>query len=156
HCAAKFAVRAFTDALRLELAHEGSRIRVTMVQLPAVNTPQFDWARSRMAEKAQPAPPIFQPEAIAGQIARAARERPPDVWVGRSDVNATLGTMLLAGSADPIVSAEGYDGELPAEPRDTARPDNLFSPPSGDPGARGRFDNQARTTVIGFDPTRLR
>src|SRR5258707_2644215 len=70
-CAAKFAVRAFTDALRSELANEGSGIRVTMVQLPAVNTPQFDWARSRMAKKAQPAPPIFQPEAIACGIDRA-------------------------------------------------------------------------------------
>jgi len=156
YCAAKFAVRAFTDALRSELAHEGSRIRVTMVQLPAVNTPQFDWARSRMAEKAQPAPPIFQPEAIAGEIVRAAREAPRELWVGRSTLNAIIGTMLLPGAADRILSAEGYDGELTTEPRDNARPDNLFSPPSGDPGARGRFDNQARTTVIGFDPTRLR
>jgi short-subunit dehydrogenase len=154
YCAAKFAVRAFTNALRSELAHEGSGIRVTMVQLPAVNTPQFDWARSRMAEKARPASPIFQPEAIAGEIARAAREAPPELWVGRSTLNAIIGTMLLPGAADRILSKEGY--ELTAEPRDNARPDNLFSPPSGDPGARGRFDNQARTTVIGFDPTRLR
>jgi len=156
YCAAKFAVRGFTDALRSELAHEGSRIRVTMVQLPAVNTPQFDWARSRMAEKAQPAPPIFQPEAIAGEIVRAAREAPCELWVGRSTVNAIIGTMLLPGAADRILPAEGYDGALTTEPRDKARPDNLFSPPSGDPGARGRFDNQARTTVIGFDPTKLR
>jgi short-subunit dehydrogenase len=154
YCAAKFAVRGFTDALRSELAHEGSGIRVTMVQLPAVNTPQFDWARSRMAEKARPASPIFQPEAIAGEIARAAREAPPELWVGRSTLNAIIGTMLLPGAADRILSQEGY--ELTAEPRDNARPDNLFSPPSGDPGTRGRFDNQARTTVIGFDPTRLR
>jgi short-subunit dehydrogenase len=154
YCAAKFAVRAFTDALRSELAHEGSGIRVTMVQLPAVNTPQFDWARSRMAEKARPASPIFQPEAIAGEIVRAAREAPCELWVGRSTLNAIIGTMLLPGAADRILSQEGY--ELTTEPRDNARPDNLFSPPSGDPGARGRFDNQARTTVIGFDPTRLR
>jgi short-subunit dehydrogenase len=156
YCAAKFAVRAFTDALRSELAHEGSAIRVTMVQLPAVNTPQFDWARSRMAEKARPVPPIFQPEAIAGEIVRAAREAPPELWVGRSTVNAIIGTMLLPGAAGRNLPAEGYDGELTTEPRDNARPDNLFSPPSGDPGARGRFDNQARTTAIGFDPTRLR
>jgi short-subunit dehydrogenase len=154
YCAAKFAVRAFTDALRSELAHEGSRIRVTMVQLPAVNTPQFDWARSRMAEKAQPAPPIFQPEAVAGEIVRAAREAPRELWVGRSTVNAIIGTMLLPGSDDRTLQAQG-DGELTTELRDNARPDNLFSPPSGDPGARGRFDNQARTTVTGFDPTRL-
>jgi NAD(P)-dependent dehydrogenase (short-subunit alcohol dehydrogenase family) len=156
YCAAKFAVRGFTDALRSELAHEGSGIRITMVQLPAVNTPQFDWARSRMAEKARPTPPIFQPEAIAGEIVRAAREGPGELWVGRSTVNAIIGTMLLPGADDPNLSTEGYDSELTTEPRDNARPDNLFSPPSGDPGARGRFDNQARTTVIGFDPTRLR
>jgi len=156
YCAAKFAVRAFTDALRSELAHEGSRIRVTMVQLPAVNTPQFDWARSRMAQKAQPVPPIFQPEAIACEIVRAAREAPCELWVGRSTLNAIIGTMLLPGTADRVLSPEGYDGQLTTEPRDSARPDNLFSPPSGDPGARGRFDNQARTTVIGIDPVRLR
>jgi NADP-dependent 3-hydroxy acid dehydrogenase YdfG len=156
YCAAKFAVRGFTDALRSELAHEGSGIRITMVQLPAVNTPQFDWARSRMAEKARPTPPIFQPEAIAGEIVRAAREGPGELWVGRSTVNAIIGTMLLPGADDPNLSTEGYDSELTTEPRDNARPDNLFSPPSGDTGARGRFDNQARTTVIGFDPTRLR
>jgi hypothetical protein len=155
-CAAKFAVRGFTDALRSELAHEGSGIRVTMVQLPAVNTPQFDWARSRMAEKAQPAPPIFQPEAIAGEIVRAAREAPCELWVGRSTVNAIIGTMLVPGADDRNLPAEGYDRELTTEQRDNARPDNLFSPPSGDPGSRGRFDNQAHTTVIGFDPTRLR
>ena len=74
YCAAKFAVRGFTDSLRSELAHEGSGIRLTMVQLPAVNTPQFDWARSRMPKKAQPVPPIFQPEAIAREIVRAARK----------------------------------------------------------------------------------
>jgi len=156
YCAAKFAVRAFTDALRSELAHEGSRIRLTMVRLPAVNTPQFDWARSRMAEKAQPAPPIFQPEAVACEIVRAAREAPAELWVGHSTLNAIVGTMLLPGTAERILSREGYDGELTTEPQESARPDNLFSPPSGDPGTRGRFDNQALATVIGFDPAQLR
>src|SRR5215831_13317376 len=121
YCAAKFAVRAFTDALRSELAYEGSRIRITMVQLPALNTPQFDWARSRMAVKSQPVPPIFQPEAIACEIVRAAREAPTELWVGRSTVHAIIGTMLLPGAADRILSPEGYDGELTAEQRDNAR-----------------------------------
>lgn len=154
YCAAKFAVRAFTDALRSELAYEGSRIRITMVQLPAVNTPQFDWARSRMAEKARPVAPIFQPEAIAREIVRAAREAPCELWVGRSTVNAIITAMLLPGAADH--TRGGYEGQLTADLRDSARPDNLFSPPSGDPGARGRFDNQAHTAVTGFDPVRLR
>jgi NAD(P)-dependent dehydrogenase (short-subunit alcohol dehydrogenase family) len=156
YCAAKFAVRAFTDALRSELAHEGSRIRVTMVQLPAVNTPQFDWARSRMAEKAQPVPPIFQPEAVAREIVRAAREAPRELWIGRSTLKAIIGTMLRPGTAGRILSREDRSRQLTSEPRDGALPDNLFSPPPGDPGAHGRFDNQAHTTVVGFEPAWLR
>ncbi|SRR5579871_1447027 len=156
YCAAKFAVRGFTDALRAELAHEGSRIRLTMVQLPAVNTPQFDWARSRMPEKARPVPPIFQPEAIAREIVRAARDAPRELWIGRSAVKAIIGTMLLPGTSDRILSRQGYVGQLTSEPRTGARPDNLFVPPPGDPGARGRFDNQAHGEVVGFQPAWLR
>jgi len=156
YCAAKFAVRGFTDALRSELAHEGSRIRLTMVQLPAVNTPQFDWARRRMVEKAQPVPPIFQPEAIACEIARAAREAPRELWIGRSSLKAIIGTMLLPGTGDRILAREGYSGQLTSEPRNEARPDNLFTPPPGDPGAHGRFDSQASTEVVGFEPAWMR
>lgn len=156
YCAAKFAVRGFTDALRSELAHEGSRICLTMVQLPAVNTPQFDWARSRMAEKAQPVPPIFQPEAIAREIVRAARETPRELWIGRSTLKAIIGTMLLPGTGDRILAREGYSAQLTSEPRSSTRPDNLFTPPPGDPGAHGRFDSQASTDVVGFEPAWLR
>src|SRR3954467_12775336 len=88
YCGAKFAVRGFTDSLRSELKHDGSRIRLTMVQLPAVNTPQFDWARSYLARKAQPVPPIFQPEAIAREIVRAAWHAPRELWIGRSALKA--------------------------------------------------------------------
>jgi short-subunit dehydrogenase len=156
YCAAKFAVRGFTDALRSELEHEGSRIRLTMVQLPAVNTPQFDWARSRMPEKAKPVPPIFQPEAIAREIVRAAREAPRELWIGRSTLKAIIGTMLLPGTADRIISCEDYTGQLTTEPRTSVGPDNLFSPPPGDPGAHGRFDNQSHTSAVGFEPAWLR
>src|SRR5215467_5566899 len=103
YCAAKFAVRAFTDALRSELAHEGSRIRITMVQLPAVNTPQFDWARSRMAERARPLPPVFQPEAVAPEIVRAAREAPRELWIGHSTLKAIAGAMFLPETGDRIL-----------------------------------------------------
>src|SRR5262249_22640130 len=152
YCAAKFAVRGFTDALRSELAHEDSRVRLTMVQLPAVNTPQFDWARSRMVEKAQPLPPIFQPEAIAREIVRAAQEAPRELWIGRSALTAIIGTMLLPGAGDRVLARGGYRGQLASELHDAARPDNLFSPPPGDPGAHGRFDNEALTRVVGFEP----
>ena len=128
YCGAKFAVRGFTDALRSELLHEGSAIRLTMVQLPAVNTPQFRWARSRMPRKAQPVPPIFEPEAIAHEIVRAAIEAPRELWIGRSSLKAILGNMLLPGTGDRILAEEGYDGQMTAELEVRGRPDNLFEP----------------------------
>ena len=155
YCAAKFAVRGFTDSLRSELAHESSRIRLTMVQLPAVNTPQFDWARSRMARRAQPLPPVFQPEAVAPEIVRAAREAPRELWIGHSTLKAIAGAMLLPETGDRILSREGYAGQLAAEPASAVHADNLFSPPPGDPGARGRFNTGAHATAAGFEPTTL-
>jgi short chain dehydrogenase len=152
YCAAKFAIRGFTDSLRTELKHEGSRIRLTMVQLPAVNTPQFDWARSRMSNKAQLLAPSFQPEAIAREVVRAALEAPRELWIARSALKAIIGTMLLPDSGDRILAKEGYSGQLASEPRDVGRPDNLFEPPPGDPGAQGRFDSRAIGDVHGFDP----
>jgi short-subunit dehydrogenase len=151
YCAAKFAVRGFTDSLRSELAHEGSRIRLTMVQLPAVNTPQFDWARSRMAQRAQPLPPIFQPEAVAPEIVRAAREAPRELWIGHSTLRAIAGAMFLPQTGDRILAQQGYAGPVSAG-HDTVHPDNLFSPPPGDPGTRGRFNAEAHTVAAGFDP----
>jgi NAD(P)-dependent dehydrogenase (short-subunit alcohol dehydrogenase family) len=156
YCAAKFAVRGFTDSLRSELAHDRSKIRLTMVQLPAVNTPQFDWARSRMARKAEPVPPIFQPEAIAREIVRAAREAPRELWIGRSALKAIIGTMLLPRLGDHVLATEGYSGQLTAEPHKDGAIDNMFEPPPGDPGAHGRFDRRAGSAVLGFDPKWLR
>jgi short-subunit dehydrogenase len=156
YCAAKFAVRGFTDSLRSELAHDGSQIRLTMVQLPAVNTPQFDWARSRMAERAKPLPPVFQPEAVAPEIVRAAREAPRELWIGHSTLKAIVGAMLLPETGDRILSREAYAGQLTAEPHAAVHPDNLFSPPPGDPGARGRFGDGAHTKAAGFAPASLR
>jgi short-subunit dehydrogenase len=155
YCAAKFAVRGFTDSLRAELAHEGSRIRLTMVQLPAVNTPQFDWARSRMAEKARPLLPVFQPEAVATEIVRAAREAPRELWIGHSTLKAIVGAMLLPETGDRILSRHGYTGQLSAKPHGAVHTDNLFSPPPGDPGARGRFNEGAHTRAAGFEPASL-
>jgi short-subunit dehydrogenase len=155
YCAAKFAVRGFTDALRSELAHERSRIRLTMVQLPAVNTPQFDWARSRMAEKARPIPPIFQPEAIAPEIVRAAREAPRELWIGHSTAKAIIGSMLLPEMSESFPPRQDNGGQF-AEPRASTHADNLFCPPPGDPGTRGRFDNQAGTKAVAFEPAWLR
>ena len=155
YCAAKFAVRGFTDSLRTELGHEHSRIRLTMVQLPAVNTPQFDWARSKMSRKAQPMPPIFQPESIAREIVKAAHEAPRERWIGRSSLKAIFGTILVPGIADRILAKEGYSGQLTKQPAG-AYSDNLYDPPPGDPGSHGRFDKRASSDVAGFNPAWLR
>jgi len=156
YCGAKFAVRGFTDALRSELKHEGSRIRLTMVQLPAVNTPQFDWARNKMPNQVQPVPPIYQPESIAKQIVRAAREAPRELWIGHSALKAIIGTTLLPALGDSLLASEGYSGQMTSKPRTEDREDNLFQPASGDPGAHGRFDNRAEDVVVGFNPKWLR
>ncbi|MGN6590462.1 MAG: SDR family oxidoreductase [Sphingomicrobium sp.] len=155
YCAAKFAVRGFTDALRSELEHECSAIRLSMVQLPAVNTPQFDWARNLMGRKAQPVAPIFQPEAIAREVVRAARDAPRELWIGRSALKAIIGSMLLPRVGDHILSSEGYSGQLTDQPAER-NAGNLFEPAPGNPGSRGRFDELAEPTATGFDPAVLR
>ncbi len=156
YCGAKFAIRGFTDALRSELKHERSQVRLTMVQLPAVNTPQFDWARNHMAKEVQPVPPIYQPEAIARQIVRAAREAPRELWIGHSTLKAIVGTTLLPALGDRVLATEGYSGQLTSKPSPGHRPDNLFEPTRGDPGVHGRFDDRAEREVIGFNTKLLR
>jgi hypothetical protein len=147
YCAAKFAVRGFTDALRCELIDQGSRIRLTMVQLPAVNTPQFDWARSRLPRRLQPVPPIHEPEAIAAAILKAAEEAPRELWVGWPSVRAILGTMVAPGLLDRLAARQAWDGQMTDEPATPGRTDNLVEPPPGDPGARGRFSARSRPEV---------
>jgi hypothetical protein len=127
-----------------------------MVQLPAVNTPQFDWARSRMPRKLQPVPPIYQPEAVAKEIVRAALEAPRELWIGRSALKAIFGGMLLPLLGDRILASEGYSGQMTAELASPDRKDNLFEPVPSDPGVHGRFDRSARRDVAGFNPVRLR
>jgi len=147
YCAAKAAVRGFTDSLRTELIHDGSAIRVTMVHLPAVNTPQFDWARSRLPKKLQPVPPIHQPEPVADAIYRAALEAPRELWVGGPTMQAILGTRALPGPLDHMMAKQAWDGQMTVEPAEADRPDNLFEPVPGDRGARGRFDDRSRGSV---------
>jgi short-subunit dehydrogenase len=155
YCAAKFAVRGFTDSLRSELEHEDSRIRLTMVQLPAVNTPQFDWARNHMSRRLQPVPPIHEPEAVADAIVRAAEEAPRELWVGSPTVQAIVGTMVAPGLLDGMMARRAWDGQMTdkaARPRD----DNLFEAPPGDPGARGRFASRARPRVMAVSSSTVR
>jgi short-subunit dehydrogenase len=156
YCGAKFAIRGFTDALRSELRHEGSRIRLTMVQLPAVNTPQFDWSRSRMPRRAQPVPPVHQPEAVAEAICRAAETAPREVWVGWPSIKAIAAQMVAPGLLDRVLATQGYDGQMSPEARDEGQPDNLFAPVRGAHAAHGRFDPIASSSVVAFDPAVLR
>ena len=156
YCAAKAAVRGFADALRTELMWEGSRVRVSTVHLPAVNTPQFDWARTRFKQKLAPVPPIFQPDTVADAVFRAAHHRPREYWLGFSAVQAIVSQMIAPGIADRVLAAKGKSLETVDEPARVARPDNLFEAGVGDPGAHGRFDAEARPHATPVDPKWLR
>ena len=144
YCAAKFAVRGFTDALRSELLHERSRIRLTMVQMPALNTPQFDWCRTRMPREPRPVPPVFQPEVAARAIVWAAHHAPRELLVGAPTVAAVWLNKFFPGLVDRYLARTGYAAQQTATPVARERCDNLFTPVPGDPGAHGRFDDVAR------------
>lgn len=143
YCAAKFAVRGFTDALRVELMHDRCPIHVTMVQLSAFNTPQFDWARNKTGECAQPVPPIFQPEVAARGIHFAAYARRREVCVGFPAVKAILGNGIAPWYADRVLARQGYSGQTTGEPR-PPRDDNLDDTVPDRVGAHGRFDDVSR------------
>ena len=145
YCASKHAIQGFMDSLRSELIHDGSRVRVTMVQMPAMNTPQFDWVKSRLVKKAQPVPPIYQPEVGAKAVVYASRHRRREIFVGLPTLKAILGNRLFPGVLDRYLANTAYEGQQTAEPEDPARPFNLYEPLAGDHGAHGRFDSQART-----------
>src|SRR5437660_2622690 len=143
YCAAKHAVAGFTDSLRCELIHERSRIHLTMVQMPALNTPQFSWVKSRLPRKAQPVPPIFQPEVAARAIYWAAHHRRREIWVGGSTVAAIVGQKVAPGLLDLYLGRTGYEAQQYDGRSDPHQPDNLFQPVPGDFGAHGDFDERA-------------
>lgn len=146
YCAAKFAVRGFTDSLRSELIHDGSAVKLVMVHLPAHNTPQFDWARNKTGERAQPVPPIFQPEVAARAIFFAATNPARrEVWVGLSTVKAIIGNKLFPGLLDRYLARAGYSGQMTGEAPPEHAPDNLEKTVDGPYGAHGRFDARAHT-----------
>jgi NAD(P)-dependent dehydrogenase (short-subunit alcohol dehydrogenase family) len=153
---AKHALQGFLESLRAELLHEGSNIRVTMVQLPALNTPQFSWARTKMDRKPQPVPPIFQPEVAAEAIVWAARNPRRELYVGWPTVKTILGNRLLAGAADRYLARTGFEAQQTDEPVEPDREDNLFEPISGDVGAHGEFDREAKPGSLQLWATRHR
>jgi NAD(P)-dependent dehydrogenase (short-subunit alcohol dehydrogenase family) len=146
YCAAKAAIRGFTDSLRSELCHDGSNIRVSMLHLPAVNTPQFVVQRNKLPRQAQPVPPIYTPELIAEAVVWAADHAPRDLVIGGSTLKAILGQMIAPGLLDRYLASTAYKGQQTDEPNDPERPDNLFEPVPGDHGAQGLYGDSAKST----------
>ena len=146
YCGAKHATQGFIDSLRAELLHDKSKVRVTMVQMPALNTPQFDWVKSRLPNRAQPVPPIYQPEVASRAIVWAA-EHPKrrEYWVGGTTAATIVANSLAPGLLDRYLGRTGFTSQQTDEAEDPGRPFNLWEPgdSQGDHGAHGRFDRQA-------------
>ena len=143
YCGAKHAVRAFTDSLRSELIEEGLEIYLTMVQLPAINTPQFRHCENKLDCAPQPVPPIFQPEIAAAAIHYATKHRRREIYVGWPTIKAILAQQVVPGYLDRRLVRDAIDGQCSSEPR-TQHPTNLWQPVAGDQGAHGDFDDRAR------------
>jgi NAD(P)-dependent dehydrogenase (short-subunit alcohol dehydrogenase family) len=143
YCAAKAAIRGFTDSLRCELLHDKSNIKVTMLQLPAVNTPQFDVVRNKLGEHGQPVPPIFQPEVIARAVMHAIEHPRREMWLGWPVITAIVAQRVAPGLADRYLASHGYGSQV-TEALPPTRSDNLFAPLPGDRGAHGDFDARAK------------
>jgi NAD(P)-dependent dehydrogenase (short-subunit alcohol dehydrogenase family) len=148
YCGAKSAARAFTDSLRCELIHDGSRIRLTSVHLAAFNTPQFDWAKTCLDKQLQPLPPIFEPEVAADGIVFAAMHPRRELWVGFPTVKTIWGQRLVAPLLDRYLAHAAWSGQQTDEPLPAGRPVNLHDAPPGDPGMRGRFGERAKKSSL--------
>ncbi len=149
YCASKHAVLGFHAALRTELIHDHSNVKTTMVQMPALNTPQFGWVKSRLEHKAQPVPPIYQPEVAARAIYYAAQhpER-REYYAAWSVIEAVFGNKIAPSFADHYLARKGYESQQYDGPEDPSRPNNLWQPVPGDHGAHGAFDQRARNTSL--------
>jgi NAD(P)-dependent dehydrogenase (short-subunit alcohol dehydrogenase family) len=143
YCGAKHAIAGFTDSVRSELIHDRKDIHLTMVQLPAVNTPQFIWCRSKMPRRPQPVPPIFQPEVAADRIVWASHHKRREVFVGASTIIAIQANKIAPALADYYLGRTGFDSQQTQEPVSPGQPDNLFEPLAGDFGAHGIFEQAA-------------
>ena len=146
YCGAKHAIQGFHEALRCELLHEKSGVRVTMVQMPAVNTPQFSWVLSRLPRHAQPVPPIYQPEVAARAVVHAA-DHPGrrEYWVGATTAATLAANAVAPGLLDRYLGRTGFDSQQTQQPRDPDAPENLWEPADADRdfGAHGAFDDRS-------------
>jgi NAD(P)-dependent dehydrogenase (short-subunit alcohol dehydrogenase family) len=143
YCGAKHAVQGFTESLRSELLHRGSNVRVTTVQLPGLNTPQFDIARSKLPRKPQPVPPIYEPEVAADAIVWASRHARRELWVGGSTAAVLVGNAVLPGLGDRYLARYGFESQQSDLAVEDDQPGNLWEPVPGDHGAHGRFSEVA-------------
>ncbi|MEV6844186.1 SDR family oxidoreductase [Actinoplanes sp. NPDC051411] len=148
YCGAKHAIQGFNESLRVELMHDKRNVHVTMVQMPAVNTPQFSWVLSRLPRKAQPVPPIYQPEVAAKAVLYAAdHPKRREYWVGGSTAGTLLANALAPGILDRYLARTGFDSQQTDERRDPGQPVNLWEPADGrheaDAGAHGEFDDKS-------------
>ena len=139
YCGAKHAIVGFTDSIRSELIHSGSRVWITAVHLPGMNTPQFNWCRTHLPRQPQPVPPIYEPEVAARAIVAASHHRRREVFVGGSTVLAVEGTKVAPGIGDRYLAETAFDAQMTPDPLPPDREDNLFSPASGDYATHGRF-----------------
>ncbi len=146
YCASKHAIQGFCDSLRCELLHDKSKVRVTMIQMPALNTPQFTWVKSRLPRKAQPVPPIYQPEIAARAVLYASHHERREIYVGLPTVEAIVGNKIAPALLDHYLARTNFDAQQTNEPEDPERPNNLWKPVDAerDHGAYGPFDARAR------------
>jgi NAD(P)-dependent dehydrogenase (short-subunit alcohol dehydrogenase family) len=156
YCGAKHALEGFLESLRAELRHRKVRIHVSLVQLPGVNTPQFDWVRTRLRRHPQPVPPIFQPEVAARAIADAVERPRREIWVGGPTVMTIVGNRIAPWFVDRYLARTNEKAQQTAEIIPADRPDNLFGPPAGDPGAHGMFDARAHGRSLQYELNRRR
>ena len=143
YCGAKHAIKGFTESVRCELRHNGSRVRVTMVQLPGLNTPQFDHCRTRVPGEPRPVPPVYQPEVAARAVVWAAHHRRRELYVGASTALTVAANKTVPGLVERYLARTNYDAQQADHPVDPNRRDNLFEPVPGDAGAHGRFDDES-------------
>ncbi len=144
YCGAKHGTQGFFDSLRAEILHDESNVQLSIVHLPAMNTPQFEWSRNKMDRKPQPVPPIYQPEVAAEAICWAVDHDRHRMYVGWPTTQAIVGNKLFPGLADRYLAANGYEGQMREESAEDESPENLWEPVTTDEGAHGAFDEQAR------------
>jgi NADP-dependent 3-hydroxy acid dehydrogenase YdfG len=156
YCSCKFAIRGFTDSLRTELRHQGSAVKVSMLQMPAMNTIQFDWAKNLFRTKYQPVGEVFDPEVAAEAVWRAAHGAPRELWVGGSSIQAIVGQLAFPPLLDRMMAKTGYVQQITDERDPEDRPNNLYAPVRADVAARGRFSDRAKPKALTLDATHAR